>query len=306
MGKEYFKVSVIIPTFKRDVKYLFRAISSILNQTYDNCEIVVVDDNDPTSPYRIANNQIMKQFCNNSNIIYIKNSANIGGSEARNIGILHASGDYITFLDDDDEYLSNKVKNQLFFMIKHNCDMSFTNLKLFNEIGNLIDYREYTSIKSYEKTYLLKYHIMHHITGTPTFMFRAEALRRINGFENVSMGQEFYLMLKAVESNLKICYLNDCNVIAYRHKLGGISQGLNKIHGENSLFKFKEKYFHLFNKKEIKYIKFRHQAVMLIAYKRNKQYKNFAYSFFRMIFLSPINVITEGLKYFKHIILYKQ
>jgi hypothetical protein len=66
-------------------------------------------------------------------------------------------------------------------------------------------------------------------------MYKAEKLKEIGGFEDAKMGQEFYLMLKSIENDLSIGYLDDCNVIAYRHTSGGISQGKNKINGEKTL-----------------------------------------------------------------------
>jgi glycosyltransferase involved in cell wall biosynthesis len=244
MNNENMRVSVIIPTYKREPKYLLRAINSIKNQTYRNIEIVVVDDNPPESEYRRQVMEVMQQYKNDPNVIYIINHTNMGGSIARNNGIKKASGDYITFLDDDDEYLPKKVEKQLNFMLKNDCDMSFTNLKLVNENKVTVDYREYNSLKEFDRSTLLKYHIMRHLTGTPTFMYKAEKLKQIGGFEDVSMGQEFYLMLKSIENNLEIRYLNDCDVIAYRHANGGISQGRNKIDGENALYEYKKRYFY--------------------------------------------------------------
>lgn len=287
------RVSVVIPTYKRETKYLLRAITSIKNQTYKNTEIVVVDDNPPDSYYREKTVDFMKQYNNDSDIIYYLNPKNIGGSLARNNGINVATGEYITFLDDDDEYLPEKIEKQLRFMLNNNCDMSFTNLKLVNDNKVVVDYREYSNLKNYDKQSLLKYHIMRHLTGTPTFMYKADKLREIGGFKDAKMGQEFYLMLKSIEKDLKICYLNDCDVIAYRHNDGGISQGENKILGENALYNFKKKYFNIFTNREKMFIKFRHHAVMTVAYKRNKQYFRALGNSIAMFISSPIDFILE-------------
>lgn len=291
------KVSVIIPTYKRETKYLLRAINSIKNQTYRNTEVVVVDDNLPDSEYRKQIIEFMQQYHDDSHVIYIINPTNMGGSLARNNGIKAATGDYITFLDDDDEYLPEKIEKQLKFMLDNESDMSFTDLKLVNENKVIIDYREYNNLKSFDKATLLKYHIMRHLTGTPTFMYKAEKLIQIGGFEDAKMGQEFYLMLKSIENNLKISYLNDCYVLAYRHTDGGISQGKNKIDGENALYEFKKRYFEVFTKREKMYIRFRHYAVMTVAYNRNKDYINMGINAIKMILTSPIDFVSEVAKY---------
>lgn len=105
-------VSVVIPTYARKTT-LKRAINSVLAQTYKNLEIIVVDDNPPDSEWRASTQQIMGQYANNPRIRYIQNVKNMGGSGARNEGIKAAQGEYIAFLDDDDEYFPEKVEKQL-------------------------------------------------------------------------------------------------------------------------------------------------------------------------------------------------
>src|SRR5699024_3851792 len=124
------KVSIIIPTYKREIKFLSRAINSVKDQTYQHIEIVVIDDNPPQSKYRKKTMKYMEKHKNDPNIVYIVNPKNLGGSLARNVGIKAATGSYITFLDDDDKYLPNKIKKQIEFMQEHDFDMSFTDLKI--------------------------------------------------------------------------------------------------------------------------------------------------------------------------------
>lgn len=292
------KVSVIIPTYKRN-HYLKRSIDSVLSQSYSNIEIIVIDDNNPMDEYRRKTEEMMLNYSNRNNIIYKKNQSNIGGSLSRNAGILIASGEYITFLDDDDTYKKDKIKNQVNFMKKNNYDMTFTNLIYLNHKGQVIEFRNFKDIKSYDSEYLFKYHLMKHITGTPTYMFNTKKLKKMGGFTNVKMGQEFYLMIKAIKSNLNIMYFNDSNVVAYRNVVNSISFSNNKIIGEKKLFLYKKKYFYLFNRKEKKYIRFRHYAVLAVAYKRNKKFIMSAIylmlSFIKspMIFLSEVNIFLR-------------
>ena len=99
-------VSVIIPTHNR-AKMLKRAIISVLNQDYTNFEIIVIADlcNDNTS-------DIVKSF-KDKRIIYLSLEKNVGGAQARNIGLEMANGEYIAFLDDDDEWLKDKTSEQI-------------------------------------------------------------------------------------------------------------------------------------------------------------------------------------------------
>lgn len=105
-------VSVIIPTYKRP-QFIARAVNSVLQQTYANVEIIVVDDNDPTYPDRKATEKVMEQYHDNPQVIYLQHDKNRNGSAARNTGWRQAKGKYITFLDDDDEIASTKIEKQV-------------------------------------------------------------------------------------------------------------------------------------------------------------------------------------------------
>ena len=96
-------VSVIIPTYNREHTIL-RAVNSVISQDYKHFEIIIVDDG--------STDNTKKLFENRSDVIY-KYQENKGVSVARNFGISHAKGDYIAFLDSDDEWLSHKLSMQV-------------------------------------------------------------------------------------------------------------------------------------------------------------------------------------------------
>lgn len=99
-------VSVIIPTHNRSL-LLGRAVKSVLDQTFQDFELIVVDDAsmDETE-------QLIKSF-QDKRIIYIRHEINLGSNPARNTGLMHANGEYIAFLDSDDEWLPEKLNKQL-------------------------------------------------------------------------------------------------------------------------------------------------------------------------------------------------
>lgn len=105
-------VSTIITTYKRPY-YLRRAIYSVLEQTYDNIEIIVVDDNNPNTNFRKMTEKLMKEFNSNSRVKYYKHKNNKNGAAARNTGIKVSSGKYVNFLDDDDEFTNDKIEKQV-------------------------------------------------------------------------------------------------------------------------------------------------------------------------------------------------
>src|SRR6266481_7201740 len=110
------KVSVIIPTHNR-AEFLRSAITSVLNQTYQNFEIIVVDDAS-TDKTR----EIITSF-DDQRIKYIRHEVNKGDAGSRNTGILNSSSDYLAFLDDDDQWLPEKLQTQMDLLINSATDV---------------------------------------------------------------------------------------------------------------------------------------------------------------------------------------
>lgn len=106
------RVSVIIPTFGRP-DTLVRAIQSVLEQTYPYVEAIVVDDNEPGTAERHATEIQMKQFAGDPRVRYIRHEHNKNGAAARNTGARHSKAKYLALLDDDDEFLPNKIEDQV-------------------------------------------------------------------------------------------------------------------------------------------------------------------------------------------------
>lgn len=294
-------VTVVIPTYKRTVHYLARAVQSVLNQTYKNIEIIVIDDSPSTYQYRNEIQTYMDSL-ESEKVHYYQNETNIGGALARNRGILLARGTFVSFLDDDDEYCPHKIEKQVKFMIQENCDLSFTDMIMYSYDGKIVDYRTYEGVPLGDRKKLLHYHLMNHMTGTPTFMFKTAMLRKINGFDDVKMGQEFHLMLKAIEQGLKIGYLKECDVKIYKHSDGGISQGKNKIDGENKLYEFKKRYYSELSLREREFIDFRHWAVLSVAYGRNRMYIKMCLSVLKSFLCSPKVFFRQTYRFIGNII----
>ncbi len=103
-------VSIVIPTYKRP-DMLVRAIRSVLNQTYERIEVIVVDDNGKNSEDQLRTEALIQDY--KEVISYIVHDNNKGGSAARNTGWKAASGKYITYLDDDDEINQRKIERQV-------------------------------------------------------------------------------------------------------------------------------------------------------------------------------------------------
>lgn len=287
-------VSVIVPTYHRH-EPLFLALESIARQTYRNCEAVVIDDNAEdiwNLKVTIVIDGIKTQYPD-FQIIYIQNPTNQGSAETRNIGIRAAKGEYITFLDDDDIYLPEKIERQLEDIIASDADYGITDLELFGADERLIQNRKRTYIKETDKESLLRNHLMYHLTGTDTLMFRKSYLTQIGMFPPIDVGDEFYLMERAIMCGGKICYSPHCHVKAYVHKgeEEGLSSGESKIQGENAVYENKKKHFSKLTAKDIRYVKVRHHLVIAFAQYRRRYWLSFIKHGILAVLISPFDAL---------------
>ena len=288
-------VSVIIPTYKRD-KALLRALDSIVEQTYKNLEVVLINDC-VEAEWRDKVSEMAKPYRESLNLVLVHNEGKHGSAGARDAGISVAKGTYVTFLDDDDYYLPEKVESQLSVMIESDADFSITDLEQYDENGKFVEKRERTYIASTDSESLLKYHYLYHMTCTDTLMFKKEYLEKIGGFNCADMGDEFYLIEKAIENGGKFCYDRSCHVRTVIHtKEFGVSNGESKIRGEEALFLHKKGKFDRFTKKEIRQITVRYKMVLAYAYYRMRRFGPFIKYMLAAAFTSPAMTVKYLIK----------
>lgn len=126
-------ISVIIPYFNKK-EFIFKCINSILNQTYKNFEIIIIND-ECTNDSRL----ILKKIANlDSRIKVINNKKNLGPGLSRNVGIKKSKGKFLAFIDADDEWVKNKLQSQLYFMKKKKLLFSHTGYYIISNKNKLI------------------------------------------------------------------------------------------------------------------------------------------------------------------------
>lgn len=118
-------ISVVITTFKRPVSVLKRAVKSVVNQTYKNVEILVVNDFPEDRDNCVKIQEMLNTFCD-TRIHYAEPKHNSGACAARNLGLSMAKGEYISFLDDDDYWLDQKIEVQLSGFNKESIGVVYT------------------------------------------------------------------------------------------------------------------------------------------------------------------------------------
>lgn len=188
-------VSVIITTYNRP-RMLQRAIDSVLNQSYKNIEVVVVDDNNPDSKGRKKTAALMNKYKEEKNVIYIKHHKNMNGAAARNTGIKNSSGVIVSYLDDDDWYLKEKIEKQVAYLLSNGqYDAVYCGWQKNNK--NVI------STKTGDLTYEI-------LSGknpiiTNTIMMKKDAAVNCGGWdERFQRGQETAFLLRYFKCGYKI------------------------------------------------------------------------------------------------------
>lgn len=143
-------VSVIIPVYNVE-KYLKKCLNSVLKQTYNNCEIIIVNDGSLDNSQSIIENYAKKH----KRIKYFIKS-NGGLSDARNYGLSKAKGEYIAFLDSDDYFEKDMIETMIKYMEKENYDIVFCDINNVYENNNIKKvYCNYNLSSEMDKNYLM-------------------------------------------------------------------------------------------------------------------------------------------------------
>ena len=194
-----YKISVIIPTYNRG-NIIENSIKSVLNQTYKNFEVIIIDDGSTDNT-----KEIIDKF-DDKRIKYIKINENLGGSNARNIGIRHATGRYISFQDSDDISYTNKLELQFNNMINQNSNLDFCKIKVIynNSYYNFVptEYQEKKIIRGKIFSELIK---NGNFISTQSILVRKKFIEKYLFDINMPRLQDYELILRMIP-NVKISY----------------------------------------------------------------------------------------------------
>jgi len=203
------KVSVIIP-FHNRLEWTHEAVKSVLDQTFQDFEIILIDDGS-TQDY------VQKYKATDSRIRYFRQK-NKGPSSARNIGINEASGDYIAFLDSDDLFLEDKLKTQIDWMDQNNAAITHTSYwQVSSDLKPIQIIHSGTFSGNVYPRIILKCPI-----ATPTVIARRDVIKKFAFIESIKIAEDNILWAQ----------------IAKENEIQGIDIPLTKVrlHGKNAAF----------------------------------------------------------------------
>ena len=204
-------VSVIIPYFKKK-NFVDQSISSVLNQSYSNIEIIIVYDDEDKSDLEY----LRKIYNSNKKIKIIVNKKNIGAGFSRNRGIRESKGKYVCFIDSDDIWKKEKIENQINHMRKNNYKISHTSYEIINDKNEIIGNRKAKDF------YNIKDILTSCDIGLSSVILEKDLINDQIQFSNLKTKEDFVLWLKILKSKVIIGGLDE-NLLLWRKTKNSLS-----------------------------------------------------------------------------------
>ncbi|EKN66452.1 glycosyl transferase, family 2 [Neobacillus bataviensis LMG 21833] len=219
-------ISIVIPTYKR-TDYLERLLKSIKAQTFKEYEIIVVDDNSPNKEdYEEVVNKYSKEF---KEFTFLRNDTNKGAPYSRNRGIKKAKYEYIALVDDDDEWLPEKLKKQIeiFNNSDENLGIVYTWTDAIDEKGDIVhQYR--AEIEGTPKKEILKGCFL----PSPSVMVRKTHIQRVGLFdEGLPSCQDWDMWTRMILNNSECKVVKSVVTLYHKHNNGSIGLSAKAYQG---------------------------------------------------------------------------
>ncbi len=200
-------VSIIMPSYNT-AAYIKETINSVISQTYQQWELIIVDDCSTDNT-----DEIVGSFLKDSRIRYMKNERNSGAAVSRNRAIREARGKWIAFLDSDDLWMSEKLEKQIAFMKRNEYSFSYTSYEEIDVDGNSMGVKV-TGPKKITEIGMFNYCWL----GCLTVMYDAEKIGLIQ-IEDIKKNNDYAMWLKVCKK--ADCYLLDESLAKYRKGRAG-------------------------------------------------------------------------------------
>lgn len=219
-------ISCIIATRNRK-NLVDRAIQSVLNQTYPCRQLIIIDDasSDNTFDY-------LKNTYNNQKIKILKNSTPLGPAATRNIGIEKAFGEYISFIDDDDEWLPEKIERQIILTYKGYEFVTMT------RANYMISDRSKCQIYGPKLDKVrLKDLFRRNVIINVSPLIKTSFMKKVKFDENLWCGEDYDAWIRLLETGIKTINLNSPLVILHKANETTLNQNRkNKYYGRQQIY----------------------------------------------------------------------
>lgn len=224
LGTKMDKVNVLMCTYKEEISIVKQAVESIIQQTYQNIELIVVIDN----PDRMDLVDLFENYRSFFSMKYVVNETNMGLPKSLNIGLALCDAAFVARMDADDIALPDRIENQMDFLLKNHCDLVGGYIQLIDENGSILYNRTNYPIhdKAIRRMLLFKDCVPH-----PTWFFRREIAIKLNGYREIFAAEDYDFLIRAMFVGAKFGILPKV-CLQYRVNRSGITQnnlGLQKV-----------------------------------------------------------------------------
>lgn len=229
-------ISVIMPCYNEETSWVIKSIESIINQDYEQFELVIILDN----PDNLILETLLKRYeLDNSNITFIKNNINKGLSETLNIGISNSKYDYIARIDSDDFADLRRLTIQMEYLLENSLDIVGSNVYFIDEHDNVVSKSDVVINSKYIKKILPYKDVVYH----PTWLMKREVFEKVGGYYNYKISEDYDFLLRAMSLNYKIGNCRDY-LLYYRVRSSGItsSRRLEMLYTDGHIKKMHNKF----------------------------------------------------------------
>lgn len=258
------KVSIIVPVFESEDR-IRKCIMSILDQTYKSIELVLVDDGSLDSSGKICD-----EYSKLDSRVRVFHTKNYGVAHARNVGLKHATGDYIGFCDSDDYYNEKYVSELLSAAVSYTADITISGYSIENNgIKNInLDSSRYIS-----KTILFKHFTLDTEIGGFLWnkLFKREVLIGIWLPENVQIMEDTIFLCKVLERVNKIYYLAQ-PLYNYCDNEKSITNNWDKVYLKSGSIQYIESWYRILDEFELNYLQSEYIRVAIFETAINFKY----------------------------------
>lgn len=207
-------ISIITPVYNGE-DFLDRSIKSVLSQTYQNWELLLIDDGSEDDSARI-----IERYLEDDRIKFLKNDSNSGISATRNKGINNSSGECIALLDQDDEWFPDKLQKQVKVLngLGYDYGLIYSNLEVRFDNGDVTERKKEIEPKStiIENLELM---LLRNLISSPTVLIRKEVLDEVGLFDDsIKWGGDDYDLWIRIAHKYKFFYIDEVLCIRHEHQ----------------------------------------------------------------------------------------
>lgn len=238
-------VTIGIPNYNYS-HYIIETLNSVINQTYQYIELIIVDDLSTDNSIEIIEDWI-KKYNGPIKVSFIKNLKNGGLTKVCNQILKNAHGKYFQTLDADDILLPGKIEKQVALLeASKNASFVYSNIGVIDESGNIID-NNYLGRIEYDKDNMPEGNIFEKLFDfnfipLPSVLINTENAKAVGGFDETLQVQDYYLWLKLSEE-FKVIYLTGNTALYREHAVSMSNSSLTNPKSADSVLEIKYRYY---------------------------------------------------------------